>query len=583
MQFTNLEEYLSTRMQEMSKFYSQLNIPIFDDIKFNVKVKEEKNENRSQKLQEYKQEASQNSFMNEFIEEAQNQQNQYTDIFDEIPIKGAQKPFEQLLQDQGIVEHEKKDKKEFLKKGTRQFLSNAQTRSELSKREHQEILKLNNENLAEQQQQQQQQPKKMPVNFLQKGKGKQCTQKVNDSLLDHTKNDESIIQQQNDDKNELKKERQLLEQQQKELQKLKIQQQKQLEQEKQEFEKWKEEEKKKIERITKKHYTIQQQRQQQLTTKQLEELDYLRKKVAQQNEEIKELKFQLEKQQLQQMSSVQNTSTHNINKLIAQSSPQSNYSTKASNASENKGNSYAIMHNKQGCINEEEEFDSQNGEDQNSYQNGDSYEQEKIKIDITQLKNEPKISIDMINDQIDESEFEFQNNKYYKEYLDYLKQDDKVIQQTQSADGKISRTYQSGKKEAVFNNGVKREIFSNGFTIVHFTNKDKKQTLPDGKIIYYFGQAKTTQITIQNGPQIYRFSNNQIEIHFQNGEKQIRFSDGTKKYIYPNGEEETLFSDGIFQKVDVNKVKYIEYPDGKIETTYPDGKVENLSPKKQYN
>ncbi|CAD8165010.1 unnamed protein product [Paramecium octaurelia] len=579
MQFTNLEEYLTTRMQEMSKFYNQLNIPIYDEIKYNVQVKEQQSDIRSQKHFEQKQQASQSSFMNEFTEENYNHINQHADIFDEIPIKGAQKPFEQLLQDQGIVQQEKKDKKEFLKKGTRQFLSNAQTRSELSKKEHQEILKMNNENAAEQQQ-----PKKLPVHFLQKGKGKQCTQKANDSILDHTKNDESIIQQ-NDDKNELKKERQLLEQQTKELQRLKIQQQKQVEQEKQEFEKWKEEEKKKIERITKKHYTIQQQRQQQLTTKQLEELDFLRKRVAQQNEEIKELKLQLEKSQQQiqyQMTNSQTTSTHNINKLIAQSSPpQSNYSTKASIASENKANSYAVMHNKQGCINEEEEFESQNGEDQNSYQSGDSYEQEKTKIDLIQLKSQPTISIDIINDLIDESEFEFQNNKYYGQYLDYLKLDDKVIQQNQSADGKISRTYQSGKKEVVFNNGVKREVFTNGFTIVHFTNNDKKQTLPDGTIVYYFGQAKTTQITIQNGPQIYRFSNNQIEIHFQNGEKQIRFADGTKKYIYPNGEEETLFSDGIFQKVDVNKVKYIEYPDGKIEITYPDGRIENQSPKKQ--
>ncbi|CAD8148852.1 unnamed protein product [Paramecium octaurelia] len=576
----NLEEYLISRMQEMSKFYNQLNIPKYDDIKCNVQVKEQQIENRSQKHFEYKQETSQNSFINEFIEEPQHQQNKYQDIFDEIPIKGAQKPFEQLLQDQGIVQQEKKNKKEFLKKGTRQFLSNAQTRSELSKREHEEILKMNNENAVEQQQQ-----KKLPVHFLQKGKGKQCTQKANDSILDHSKNDETIIQQ-HDDKNDLKKERQQLEQQQKELQRMKFQQQKQLEQEKLEFEKWKEEERKKIERITKKHYTIQQQRQQQLTTKQLEELDFLRKRVAQQNEEIKELKLQLEKsqQQLQQMSNNQNISTHNINKLIAQSSPpQSNYSTKASNFSENKTSSYAMMHNKQGCINEEEEYESQNGDDQNSYQNGDSYEQERIKIDLIQLKNQPTISIDMINDLIDESEFEFQNNKYYGQYLEYLKHDDKVIQQNQSGDGKISRTYQSGKKEVVFNNGVKREVFSNGFTIVHFTNNDKKQTLPDGTIVYYFGQAKTTQITIQNGPQIYRFQNNQIEIHFQNGEKQIRFSDGTKKYIFANGGEETLFSDGIYQKIDVNKVKYIEYPDGKVEITYPDGRIENQSPKKKSN
>ena len=38
--------------------------------------------------------------------------------------------------------------------------------------------------------------------------------------------------------------------------------------------------------------------------------------------------------------------------------------------------------------------------------------------------------------------------------------------------------------------------------------------------------------------------------------------DGTEKYIYINGEEETVFSDGTIQKIDKDKVKTIEYPNG---------------------
>ncbi len=51
----------------------------------------------------------------------------------------------------------------------------------------------------------------------------------------------------------------------------------------------------------------------------------------------------------------------------------------------------------------------------------------------------------------------------------------------------------------IFHNGVKREIFPDGYTIVHFTNNDIKQTLPDQTIIYYFADAQTTQTTLPNG------------------------------------------------------------------------------------
>ncbi len=63
--------------------------------------------------------------------------------------------------------------------------------------------------------------------------------------------------------------------------------------------------------------------------------------------------------------------------------------------------------------------------------------------------------------------------------------------------------------------------------------------------------------------QIYIFANDQLEFHYTDGSKHIRFADGTEKNIKPNGEEETVFVDGTVQRVNKNKVKVIEYTDGK--------------------
>lgn len=119
--------------------------------------------------------------------------------------------------------------------------------------------------------------------------------------------------------------------------------------------------------------------------------------------------------------------------------------------------------------------------------------------------------------------------------------------------------------------GVKREAFPDGYVIVHFTNKDIKQILPDKTEIYFYAEASTTQITIPNGQSIYLFSNNQIEIHFPDGMKEIKFSDGTEKYLFANGEEHTLFTDGTLSKIDPNQVKTVEYANGDKEIFYPDG------------
>lgn len=111
---------------------------------------------------------------------------------------------------------------------------------------------------------------------------------------------------------------------------------------------------------------------------------------------------------------------------------------------------------------------------------------------------------------------------------------------------------------------MKRESFPDGYTIVHFTNNDIKQTLPNGTIIYFFADANTTQTTLPNGPNVYfiaiipRFTDsqtNRLKFTFRMDQRKLsnyfpfnilRFSDGTEKFIRINGEEETMFSDGIF-------------------------------------
>ena len=76
-----------------------------------------------------------------------------------------------------IQKVEKQNKKEFLKKGTRQFLSNAQVRSEIQKKEHEDMLRMNNEN-----DQHNNNGNKKKVAYLQKGQGKKCMSRANDSL-----------------------------------------------------------------------------------------------------------------------------------------------------------------------------------------------------------------------------------------------------------------------------------------------------------------------------------------------------------------------------------------------------------------
>lgn len=97
-----------------------------------------------------------------------------------------------------------------------------------------------------------------------------------------------------------------------------------------------------------------------------------------------------------------------------------------------------------------------------------------------------------------------------------------VSNETKNQDGKIHKYFLNDKKEVIFANKVRRETFPDGYIIVYFNNGDIKQTFPDGRVVYYFAEAQTTQTTMADGLQIFKFSNNQIEKHHQDGLKEIK-------------------------------------------------------------
>ena len=179
---------------------------------------------------------------------------------------------------------------------------------------------------------------------------------------------------------------------------------------------------------------------------------------------------------------------------------------------------------------------------------------EKINITESNLSNKRNCS-SLINKDKEihnkEDEYDFVIPKKYldKEYklIKSLKTDDKEI-----------NLYTNGKKEIIFKSGVRKELYQDGHQIIYFVNGDRKQIYPDGKTYYFFNDSKTVQITLNNGLEIYKFEDGQIEKHYPDGTKQILFNDGSERYIYSDGYEETYFSDGNVEKVDKKRNVIIE-------------------------
>ncbi|KAI1897506.1 hypothetical protein AGOR_G00083980 [Albula goreensis] len=170
--------------------------------------------------------------------------------------------------------------------------------------------------------------------------------------------------------------------------------------------------------------------------------------------------------------------------------------------------------------------------------------------------------------------------------------DDQVKEETHYPDGKVEQVLTSGRRSVVFRNGTKKDITADGKSVtVMFFNGDIKQTLANGKEVYYYSDAKTTHTSYPDGLEVLQFPNNQIEKHHPSGVRELIFPDKTVKHVYPDGREESIFPDGTVVKLSRNGEKTVEfsngqreihnaqykrreYPDGTIKTVYSNGRQE---------
>ena len=114
------------------------------------------------------------------------------------------------------------------------------------------------------------------------------------------------------------------------------------------------------------------------------------------------------------------------------------------------------------------------------------------------------------------------------------------LQEDVHPDGKIERSFRSGRCQILYPTGTRKEVLPNGVQTVVFGNGDVKQTGLDRRVVYYYAEAATTHVSEANGNQIYHFPNGQVERHFTDGLKEIRFADGTLKVILPDGKVQSI-------------------------------------------
>jgi centromere protein J len=136
-------------------------------------------------------------------------------------------------------------------------------------------------------------------------------------------------------------------------------------------------------------------------------------------------------------------------------------------------------------------------------------------------------------------------------------------------------------KVLLFPNGTRKEIDADGTMTVTFFNGDIKRTFSDGRVLYFYAETNSTQVSYPDGLEVLEFANGQVERRFPDGTVEIRFVDDTVKTIFPNHEEETVFADGTIQRVTASGERVIEFPSGQREIhtasykqrRYPDGTV----------
>ena len=94
--------------------------------------------------------------------------------------------------------------------------------------------------------------------------------------------------------------------------------------------------------------------------------------------------------------------------------------------------------------------------------------------------------------------YRYDDNKYYRHYVEEMKKQLRLIKNQILPDGKIQNTYDNDMIETILPNGANRKTFKNGYSIVNFGNNDIKQTLPDGNLIYFHREHEITHISLAN-------------------------------------------------------------------------------------
>uniref|UniRef100_A0A8B9K979 Centromere protein J C-terminal domain-containing protein n=2 Tax=Astyanax mexicanus TaxID=7994 RepID=A0A8B9K979_ASTMX len=160
-----------------------------------------------------------------------------------------------------------------------------------------------------------------------------------------------------------------------------------------------------------------------------------------------------------------------------------------------------------------------------------------------------------------------------------------IREETRYPDGKVEQLLSDGSRVIVFRNGTKKEISVDQKSVtVTFFNGDVKRLLPDGTVVYYYCDAKTTHSTYPSGLEILQFPNNQKEKHHPDGRREIFFPDGTVKSLYTDGRQQSVFPDGTVVKLSRNGDKTVEFTNGQREVhtaqykqrIYPDGTVKTV-------
>ncbi|NXX43908.1 CENPJ protein, partial [Tricholaema leucomelas] len=186
---------------------------------------------------------------------------------------------------------------------------------------------------------------------------------------------------------------------------------------------------------------------------------------------------------------------------------------------------------------------------------------------------------------------------------------EEIERETTYPDGKVEKVLKNGCHLVYFPNGTWKKVGSDGKTItVTFFNGDVKQMMPDGTVIYYYADSKTTHTTYYDGLEVLQFSNGQIgkklpnqppklylcnkyivskyisEKHYPDGKKEITFPDQTIKNLFTDGQEESIFPDGTIVRIQRDGSKSIEFNNGQRELhtsqfkrrEYPDGTVKTV-------